>query len=125
MSTARFYLGLLITICLCGLSIVAITSYADVGEYSDIGWYAMVLFMVMCVTVFHLTELLEQATKKTGFISLIMANMFCKMVFSAVLVTAYYVKRAPDDGLFIMPFISVYVLFTIFETYFMNEQARS
>jgi len=125
MSTARFYIGLLTTICLSWLSVIAMTSYSDTGQYSDIGWYAIGLFAVMCVTVFHLTELLEQATKKTGFISLIMANMLFKMVFSAVLVTAYYVKRSPDDGLFIMPFIIVYVLFTIFETYFMNEQARS
>ncbi len=83
------------------------------------------MFSVVSIYFYVASERLEDTEKKYKFINLTMTNMITKMILSAGLVTVYYITQSPDDGKFIVPFIIVYMVFTVFETYFMNEQAKA
>jgi hypothetical protein len=49
--------------------------------------------------------------------------MLVKMVFSIVLLLVYKEVKQPLDGKFILPFLTIYLIFTIFETWFMVRLA--
>jgi hypothetical protein len=36
---------------------------------------------------------------------------------------AYYKIKNPESGHFVLPFLVIYVVFTVFETYFLNKKA--
>jgi len=74
--------------------------------------------------VYFLTHKIGQPSKKVIFIKVIIGNMFSRMMLTALVAVLYYQIRKPDDGMFIVPFILAYIGFTIFEAYFMTEQAK-
>ena len=119
------------TIWLCGTiltstAILHLCSYHHtIGQYIDIGWYAVGVFSVLSIVVYLLTSRLRDTTRKVLFIQVILSNMILKMMASGVIAFIYYQTKQPADGLFIVPFLAIYVIFTIFESYFMNKQAQA
>lgn len=97
----------------------------NLAEYVDLGVYSAIAFSILSIVIYIMTKMISSSEKKTIFIQLIMLNMLSKMTFSAIIVYIYYVVKSPSNGMFIIPFLIVYILFTVFETYFMNEQAMS
>jgi hypothetical protein len=57
-----------------------------------------------------------RSPNKTLFISATVGNMLFKMILAFLMVFVFYKKSAPADGNFILYFLVVYVIFTIFET---------
>ena len=97
----------------------------DTAPYIDIGWYAAGVFSVLSIVVYVISDKLSETKRKTLLIQIILMNMLLKMMISAVIVFMYYQLARPADGVFILPFLVVYVIFTVFETYFMNVQATA
>ena len=58
---------------------------------------------------------------KNTFIGLMYAYMGGKMFLSVVLIMLYYFYVEPETKLFILPFFVVYLIFTIFESYFLMK----
>jgi len=61
------------------------------------------------------------STNKMAFIQLVMVNVFFKLVFVMGIVATYYKLAKPETKLFILPFLSIYFIFTIFETIFVYK----
>lgn len=125
MSIAKFAISFSIAIASVAVAMWAFGQSADTAPYTDIGWYAAVIFSVLSVAVYMLTNVIADTEKKSLFLQLIMMNMLFKLVLSVLIVFIYYKHMQPSDGIFVVPFIVVYVIFTVFETYFMNEQAKA
>jgi hypothetical protein len=93
---------------------------------------SLLTFNIACVILFFfLTIFAYFAGKKAAlssnnyrFIQLIILFIFIKMVLSLVLVLGYWNAFQPDTKLFVIPFILVYLIFTIFELYFLENLAR-
>lgn len=60
-----------------------------------------------------------------AFIRIVMLNVFTKLLGSFAFMFIYYELKSPGDQFFLLPFIVVYFVFLIFETYFLNVQARN
>ena len=125
MTDQKFILSFLITIMLAAIVLYLCHTSSAMAPFIDIGIYAAGIFSMLSVGVYILTKYMSKTKKKVMFIQVILSNMLTKMILSAVIVTIYFMVKAPDDGIFIVPFLLVYVLFTVFETYFMNEQAKA
>lgn len=95
------------------------------GYYIDISYYAVPAFSLLSIVIYFLTIFLERKPEKRGLLNIVFINVMLKFLLSVLVIGLYYQMKEPDDGIFVVPFIVVYVAFTIFETYFMNEQARS
>ena len=58
---------------------------------------------------------------KNAFTSVILMTTMAKM-FLAILIIVIYVKVfEPDSRMFVFPFLGIYLIYTIFETYFMMK----
>lgn len=125
MNLSRFFI--LFGITLIGVSgLLYLLSLTDkMGYYIDISYYAVPAFSILSVVIYFLTIFLERKPEKQGLLNIVIINVMLKFLLSALVIGIYYDMKEPDDGIFVVPFIVVYVAFTIFETYFMSEQARS
>lgn len=124
MNLSRFFI--LFGITLIGASgLLYLLSLTDkMANYIDISYYAVPAFSVLSLAIYFLTIFLEKQPEKRGLLNIVIINVMLKFVISAFVIGYYYNVKEPDDGIFVVPFIIVYVAFTIFEAYFMSEQAR-
>ncbi|MFT6335196.1 MAG: membrane protease YdiL (CAAX protease family) [Saprospiraceae bacterium] len=125
MNLSRFFI--LFGITLIGVSglLYLLSLTEKMGYYIDISYYAVPAFSLLSIVIYFLTIFLERKPEKQGLLNIVIVNVMLKFLLSAVVIGLYYDMKEPDDGIFVVPFIIVYVAFTIFETYFMSEQARS
>lgn len=125
MNLGRFFI--LFGITLIGVSgLLYLLSFTDkMGYYIDISYYAVPAFSLLSVVIYFLTIYLEKQPQKAGLLNIVIINVMLKFLITGLVIGYYYNIKEPDDGIFVVPFIIVYVAFTIFEAYFMSEQART
>ncbi len=83
-------------------------------------------FVFMALTSwFYLYKLMKAAnsTNKNIFIQTVMVNIFVKMVSILMIVVIYYKIYNPKDKVIIIPFLVIYLLYSVFETYFSYKLA--
>jgi hypothetical protein len=85
--------------------------------------YSVSMFTVLSILLYIFLHKSVKHPDKQLFISITLMNMLIKMVCSIGLLLIYKVAYQPANGKFIIPFLVVYLFFTIFETYFMVNLA--
>ncbi len=96
----------------------------DMISHQTLLWWSLGFFIILSLITFFVLDLSLKKANGSGFIGLVMINVFFKLVASFVLVAAYVNQYQPQEKTFIIPFLSTYLVFTILETYFLNVQAR-
>ncbi len=80
------------------------------------------VFMIVATGGFYFAaQKAISSTNKMAFIQLVMANVFFKMIFVMGIVAAYFKIAKPQTKYFIIPYMSIYFIFTIFETIYVYK----
>ncbi len=87
-------------------------------------WLAQGLFVAISIALFFLGDSASKSENKNTFSQLVMVATFIKMLFSILVVIIYVKKTHPEGKWFLIPFFGAYLLYTIFETYFMSKLGR-
>lgn len=83
------------------------------------------IFMVVSTAGFYiLAQKAIASTNKMAFIQLVMGNVLFKLVFIIMIVAIYFKFVKPESKLFVLPFMVIYFIFTIFETIFISKIAN-
>ena len=125
MSKIRFFQLLFLTVGILAVIMYLMSLNEKIYQYIDIAYYAIPSFTFLSIAIFFLTEYLESQPNKGMLLNLVIINVMFKFLIGIGVVVIYHKLRNPEDGIFVLPFIIVYVVFTIFETYFMSLQAKS
>ena len=125
MSKSKFFQLLLLTIGILAVILYFMSMNEKIYEYIDIAYYSIPAFTILSMAIYFLTEHLEKQDNKGMLINLVIINVMFKFLIAIGIVMMYHKLRDPKDGIFVIPFIIIYVVFTIFETYFMSVQAKS
>lgn len=125
MNWSRFLILFGVTLLCVAISLYLMSLSDKVGDYIDVGYYAVPAFSLLSVVIFALTNILEKRAENQGLLNLVVINVMLKFLITGLVIGIYFQLKKPDDGIFILPFILIYVVFTIFEAYFMSEQART
>ncbi len=64
-----------------------------------------------------------KSTNKMAFIQLVMFNVIFKIVGFMVIAAVYFKLAHPQQKFFIVPFLIIYFIYTIFETIFIYNLA--
>jgi hypothetical protein len=83
-------------------------------------------FIFMALTSwFYLRKLMKavNSTNKNIFIQTVMVNIFVKMVSILMIVVIYYKIYDPKKKIIIIPFLIIYLIYSVFETYFSYKLA--
>ena len=125
MSTKTFFSYL---ICITGfliLTYVVLNLVLPLSPYLDISVFSLVVFVLFTIGIFFLGDKASKNKAGNLFLYIIILNVFLKLLGSFALVFLYVEIKSPASRLFIIPFLIIYLVFTIFETYFLSLQAQN
>lgn len=89
-----------------------------------LSWLSLAFFLVLSFLMFALGRRTAAAANKSAFIGTVMAFVFGKMLLSILLIALYSQEFRPESRYFVVPFFLVYLVYTIFETYFLMKLGR-
>ena len=116
MKASRFWLLLfLISIC-TGLAIFGVHSLPKFNEHLLITSLMFFLMMVITVVLFFLANRALQSSNPYSFIRLIIVSIMTKILLVLALIVVYIKLITPDNRLFVLPVLGVYLIYSIFET---------
>ena len=87
-------------------------------------WWSLVCFVLLAVFIYFLVDRSMKLSNGRSVLGLVIINVFLKLIFSFGFVAIYVQYKNPQDKFFLIPFLTTYLVFTIFETWFLNIQAR-
>ena len=93
-------------------------------SHIDLLWLSLVCFVMLAILIYFLVDRSMKFANGKSVIGLVILNVFLKLIFSFGFVAIYVKFNNPQDKFFIIPFLTTYLVFTIFETWFLNIQAR-
>jgi len=124
MSDKIFYLSLTaITVIVFGviywihLNTVMLPYY----EFSVNGLGIMVVYNLLAYTI---GKLLMGSKKNYVFLNFVIANIFLKIVVVMVYIMSYVKFNEPTEKLFLLPFVGIYLVYAVFETYFLYQMVN-
>jgi hypothetical protein len=125
MSSKNFY-KLLGSVSLLTIGILLLLSYLFpiLKPYTNLGWLSSVLFFSITILMFILGQRAIDSPSKMMFSNVSMAFLLLKMLLSIMILVLYKKIAHPVSNTFIVPFFTVYFIFTIFATYLMLKLTR-
>ena len=82
------------------------------------------VFAVIVGTAYILALRSVGSKNKYAFVQLVMGLIIVKMAICVLLVVFHIKTAQPESKLFVLPFLMVYLIFTIFEVYVLQKVAR-
>lgn len=121
MSVRQFMIQLLFVTLFVGVVLWLLSSLPVFKAHQQLSWLSLILFFIISVIMYFTGRWGVNNDNKNTFIGLMYAYMGGKMFLSVVLIILYYFYVEPDTKLFILPFFVVYLIFTVFESYFLMK----
>lgn len=125
MPFSKYIIGLAISVIASLLVYFLAQFIIPVGPYLNMTVFSVILFSLLSLTMYLLGKASLNSKGKNAFIFLIINNVFFKLLISFLFVFLYAKNYAPTDSFFIIPFLWVYLIFLIFETYYLSKQAKN
>jgi len=114
--TFLIILALLFTLTALGL-IVAQHIWPVLQKYATLSWIGLAFFTALTLATFYLGKMTAQSPNLMAFTNMSIGLIFGKMILSMLIVFAYAQETKPQDKIFLVPFFSIYLIFTICETW--------
>ncbi|MFN7119239.1 MAG: hypothetical protein ACK4TA_20740, partial [Saprospiraceae bacterium] len=110
---------------LTALLLLALHQLPSLQAYLHFSWWSLAFFVFFCILTYLIAYRAVHRKNKFAFINAALVLTFIKMLLCVVVVGAYIKLANPPSRLFILPFLGIYVVYTIFETYFMMKIGKT
>jgi len=117
------YLGLTILVSIA--IFYSLNVFLPLSANINFFWGSVLGFTILSVIIYILVERSLLLSGGKSILGLVLFNVLLKLVFSFGFVALYVQYTQPTGKFFLLPFFIAYLTFTIFETWFLNLQARS
>ena len=124
MSNSTFIRYLIAVTAAAIISVAALNLLLPISNYLDFTILTLILFFFFTIGIFFLGKKASASKSGNLFLYIIIINVFFKLIGSFLMVFLYVEVKTPESKLFVVPFLIIYLLFTIFETYFLSLQAQ-
>jgi hypothetical protein len=125
MRTSRFYLGLAIVLAISLASQYLFAWFLpELIPYLGLGYAAMIFFSLLSILIYYWSRHLGAHDNPYLLLYLTYGVILFKLLMSVVIVYAFKEYYEPDTRYFVLPFLIVYIFFTIFETAYMAKSGR-
>ena len=124
MAQGRFFLLLAIITLLAAGGVFLLSRQPALQAYSDLSWISLFFFVGISIVMYYAGFRAALSDNKYQFTNVVMGFTFGKMMLSVLIILAYNKLMEPASKFFILPFFGLYVLYTIFETYFLMKLGR-
>jgi hypothetical protein len=85
---------------------------------------SIIVFAIINILFFLLAAFFSERSDDKNYLNLVFLNFIVKFVVVLIIPFIYYQQVKPESSNFIVPYIIVYVVFTIFETWFLSKKVK-
>ena len=89
--------------------------------YSTFSYASLIGFILLSIGMYFLSLRAAKSRDKNLFLQQVLATTFMKMLLCIVIIVGYFKFAEPPSKMYAIPFLIIYLIFTIFETYFMMK----
>lgn len=125
MKQTSFYTGLAsVTLPLVALFLILQYFVPAYLPYAPFSWASVAFFVIFSWVVYVVGSKAAQSDNKNDFTRFSLMVIMGKLFLSIFLVIGYVVVAEPANRFVVLPFIPIYVIYTVFETNFMMKLAQ-
>ena len=117
----RYLIGITVVLALIAL---LMHGRGEVGKFTDFSLYAIAAFFILSYLMYYLGSKAAGSNNKYTFNNIIVGNMILKMFMCVIIVLVYKNAYNIQSRAFLLPFLIIYLSYTIFETYFLTKLAK-
>lgn len=125
MTSKGFFVQLAIISALVAAGLFFIIRLPQVQPHAMLSWLSLLFFMALSAVIFFSGRRSAENANKNVFTNTVLGFTMTKMLVCATIVVAYHKIVQPESKWFLLPFFVTYLIFTIFETYWMMKLART
>lgn len=107
-----------------GLMLFGLHQFPAFQPHYLLSWVSCIFFVVFSILIYAIGYKAANHEDKHLFTSVILGFVFGKMFLSILMLVIYHKIVQPTDNLFLAPFFIVYLVYTVFETYFMIKLGK-
>jgi FtsH-binding integral membrane protein len=112
------------------LGIAAVTGLLNLSvplfvTYATFAWGSWFIFMNISIVLFVLSKMTVNSVQKSLFTGVFMGGTLLKLLSSLAFLLWYQTTSQPVTKWFIAPFLLYFLVFTVFETYFLERIAKA
>lgn len=116
------YLFFLSTLSIPGL--MALYYLSEIGSDIFLSFLGLIFMLVSSFVFFKAIYRSLNSTNKMAFIQIVMVNVFLKMAGILAIVVLYWKIAKPESKMIIIPFMIIYLVFSVVETIFTYKLAN-
>ena len=124
MSRPTFFLQLLGLSLLTAAGIYFVNQTPVMQGHAPLAWTALAFFVLFCTLMYFSAYRAALSNNKHDFTNTFLGFTVGKMFMAVIIVYTYLQLVKPTEKLFILPFFGIYLIYTIFEGYFMSKLGK-
>jgi hypothetical protein len=125
MSAKSFFLQLAVVTLIAVAVIYTLNTLPKLQAYEGLGWASVGVFFILSLLMYHFGKQAAQSDNKHSFTNVFLGFTVGKIFLMIIVVLGYSQLAEPETKFFIVPFFSMYLIYTIFETYVMMKLGRT
>jgi len=94
------------------------------SPYQTLSYISLGGFILLTIGMYFMAHRAANGRDKNLFLQQVLGSTFLKMMITIMVIFAYQKFAEPPTKMYAIPFLIVYVIFTIFETYFMMKLSK-
>ena len=100
------------------IGLILLTNSIEImQQYTDLSVLSLCFMVITTITMYFLAQIALKSSNQYAFIQLVIASVLVKIILALALNMVYVKVMKPEGKYFILPFIIMYIIYTIFETY--------
>lgn len=123
MKARKFWTGLIIISVVTFGLILLVHRIESMQAFLDHSILSLGFMIATTIVMYFLGKAALKSSNQYAFIQLVIASVLVKIVLALGLNMVYVKIVKPDYKYFILPFIIIYIIYTIFETYALFKMA--
>ncbi len=124
MKEKLFYITLAIITLFTAVGLFVLLQFELFKPFKGLFYGALVFFIVLTVALYYISK--RAAVHQNGMLFIYVMLFAIVIKFGFCLITLFLYNRlyTPATNLYVLPFLGIYVIYTIFETYFMMKLGK-
>ncbi|HMQ46250.1 MAG TPA: hypothetical protein PKA00_02380 [Saprospiraceae bacterium] len=92
--------------------------------YQLVSWISLAAFVLLSIGMYAFGKSAAQHENKNLFTNVVMGFTMIKLFLTIAVVLGYNEIMQPDNKAFIIPFFGIYLIYTVYETWFMMRLGK-
>jgi len=125
MQSRKFIVELLATTALAAAIVVIFNQWPVFAASASFSWASLLFFVFLTILVYVLGYKAIKQKNINALSQVVLGLVLVKLVACLMMIFLYKKLAAPTDHLFAVPFLIIYLIYTVYEVILLSQQNRA